>query len=172
VSFEDIYDDFTLSCSIDLIDHEKKVISDFKLTKRYTYEKFDQNSDYAWQLRFNKYLASKSDPKYSDYDLYVIMFLKDFEASFKSDEISPVQYIKVDPLTEADVVEKLNEEVALLNHHIENDTVPEQCSDLWWRHNKKLGKKEPMRCIKYCSYNKVCPHYKPDGRATASVMQW
>ena len=152
--------DYDLSATIDLIDHENKVIADYKFVKRYAFEKFDQYGSYAEQLRFSKYILSKEDPKYKDYDMYLIMFIKDFEESsvFKKKEIYPIQYIKVEDTM--DTEKKIDLMIEYLNKYIEKDEFPDQCSDLFWRRDPHLNRSVPMKCKKYCSYSDFCPYYK------------
>ena len=168
---------WTYSCTIDLIDTDKKVLGDFKLTKRYTYEKFTQDNSYAWQLRFNKFILKQLYPEFADYDMYVIMILKDFEASFKQEQLDPIQYIKVDEVDDEIIMDIIEKDSSLIDEHIKDNSYPEECSDVWWRKYPKghsqAGKSYKSRCVKYCSYNKVCPYYKEPYVSNSDVMeQW
>jgi hypothetical protein len=166
-------DNWCLTCTIDLIDHDQKVIADTKITKRYTYEKFSQDSGYANQLRLNRYIASMVGPMYKDYDMWLMMFLKDYEGTYKTKEIDMLQYIWIDP--NGNILDTVNEHIKVIDEHLENNTIPSEDHCNKWEYGfvqNESGTKEPKKCKKYCSYNKICPYFKEDTRAINIVNSW
>jgi hypothetical protein len=166
-------DDWYLTCTIDLIDHEQKVIADTKITKRYTYEKFSQDSGYANQLRLNKYIASEAGSKCGDYDIWLMMFLKDYEGNYKTKEIDMLQYVWIDP--DYNILDIVDEHIKVIDEHLKNDTIPSEDYCNRWEYGfiqNESGTREPKKCKKYCSYNKICPYFREDTRSVNIVNSW
>lgn len=157
VPFEKEYRGWKLTATIDHIDHKNKIIADFKNVKRYTFEKNDPNSSYAWQLRFGKYLSELN------YDLYNFMFIKNNEEDYryKKEEIDVFQIVKIHDVSENVLLEKIDKLIDILEEGIKTDGKSiQKCKDVWIRKSIS-GKALPMKCVKYCSYNSVCPYYNP-----------
>jgi hypothetical protein len=166
-------DKWYLSCTVDLIDHEQKAIADTKVTKRFTYEKFTQESGYANQLRLNKYIASQVDPKYADYDLWLMLFLKDYEGTYRTKEIDMLQYVWIQP--DDSFLDTVSEHIKVIDEHLAKDTVPDESYCDKWEYGfikNESGTKEPKKCKRYCSYNDICPYYKEDNRSMNVVSSW
>jgi len=156
----EIENDWIISATIDYINFENKTIRDFKVTKRYTYEKFNQDSDYAWQLRMANYILMKNKIIDAPYKMYVSMFLKDPEENYKNKELSTLVYREVDPVPDKEIEAKIKALANEVDSYI-NGSKKEQCKDLWWRNKKVNGTntKIPMRCEKYCDYKNNCEFY-------------
>jgi hypothetical protein len=169
-NFDFIYDKdprWMLSCTIDLIDNKQKVITDFKVTKRYTYKKFKQDSGYAKQLRLNHYIASLASPKLKEYNLWLTMFLKDYEGNYKEKPIDMIQYLYVEKIDDNEFKTFIDDMINNLNHYLDNDLIPPEDSCNKWEFGfiqNPSGTKTPKKCKKYCSYNKICPYFKEDTR--------
>jgi hypothetical protein len=143
-------DEWNASAMLDYINHDKKVIVDFKITKRYTLQKFNQDSGYAQQLRFQKMVS-----KLSDYKIFVAMFLKDYEGDFRSARTKCFNYVEIeDRNIKADVAETMTE----LNYYLDTDTEPPECKNLFW--GREDGKNVRKRCKYYCNYSSICKYYK------------
>jgi len=166
------YKDWIISAETDLIDLENKAIVDFKVTKEYTYKKFNQNHQYAWQVRLQDYIFRKTNTIDNDYDLYVYMFLKDVRQDTRG--IKPINaVIQVNRVDDEEIEAKLDGIIELIDSWLEDESLLTQCSQLWFRKDKD-GNSYPSRCEKYCSYKKVCKFYKENNSFNAQInkLSW
>lgn len=141
--------DYAITGTADMI--TDKCIYDYKLTKNYTVKMWNKEPEthgYTIQLNVLRWILD-GDGSLGDHDMKLVWFLKDANAT--KDEpnmiISKVPKINIEPI----IQEAVNELDGVLD-------VPAKCKDLWPR--KIKGATVNMKCKYYCSYNKVCPHYK------------
>lgn len=146
-----------LTGSIDLLNIKNKEIIDIKVTKSYTIESVFKNTNhqYIWQLSAYRYLCYKHFG--FDFDTKLLFILKDGGFDFKTmRKIESIEIIDIQPKSYVEVERKHNEMVEIL----ERNTIPEQCSDVWYR--KTQAGSIPMKCKTYCVYSNVCKYYKPN----------
>ena len=146
-----------LTGSIDLLSIRDREIIDIKSTKQYTVEKVltEPDHQYIWQLSAYKFLADRYFNM--DFDTKILFVLKDGGYDFRKMVNKPsLELINITPKSHKEVLDKFNNIVEQLS--ILGDEHPQQCKDLWWRKTKNGS--VPVRCMQYCSYNKVCPYYK------------
>jgi len=150
-----LWNDWTITGTADLI--VDGAIYDYKFTKEYSRKmwlKDKENHQYTIQLNTLRYLWKqlpsdiKTEPK-----MYIVWFIKDAkqgEPTMIIDEVPLIKHI------EDILIDATNE----LRQWVENDIEPPVCKDKWTR--KIKGNTVHTKCMYYCSYNKVCPHYNPD----------
>ena len=146
---------WSITGSIDLLNIKDREFFDIKVTKSYTIEKVMKEPDhqYIWQLSVYKYLLEKHFG--FDFNGYLLFVLKDGGFNFKSMRENPsIEIVNPHLKSNEEVEQKFYQIVDILESGIE----PEQCKDLWWRKTKTGSM--PMRCSKYCSYNKYCKYFK------------
>ena len=153
-------EDWTISGTIDYIDFNNKIIRDFKFTKLYTYTNFDQDGGYAWQLNMQNYLAG------GGFKMFVSMFLKDYEGSFKQPRTEALKHVTVQLKSDLDIENKIQTKIDKIESIISNPDSLVACENLWWGKEKVNGEtvSVPKKCKYYCSYGAhgLCPFYKPN----------
>ncbi|MHA1691824.1 MAG: PD-(D/E)XK nuclease family protein [Candidatus Heimdallarchaeaceae archaeon] len=144
-----------LTGTIDLISKEgdKVVLSDHKLTKQYASkmikEAIRKNQPNSYITQLNAYRLMYDE----NAEMKLELFLKDQnilkdEPAYEQIQVPVLNGIEQ---TAVDITNKLQE-------YLDNKTVPEICSDLWWR---KVGNSSiKTRCKFYCNVKNVCPYYQ------------
>lgn len=152
---------WSFSGTIDILDHETKTIYDVKVVKKYRIEKLrkeEPDDPYIWQLNAYRYMLCRLGVNYRN--MKVIGLSCDAGFDFRSGKMTNVLNIVDVPLIEdAYIEDRFNEQAKILNDHIAMDTPPEKCKDTWPR--KVNGKTIPVRCVAYCDYSSLCPHFNP-----------
>jgi len=148
-------DGWFLTGSIDRVDVSKRELTDIKVTKTYAIEKMkkDDSEAYKWQLSAYRYLMKKNTG--DDYKCFIEAWNKQggFDVR-KGVDIPSVERVKIEPYSYEEVETKFKE----LKQFVELGS-EKQCDDVFLR--KVKGNTVPLRCLKYCSYNKVCKYYNP-----------
>lgn len=147
---------WTLTGEIDQIDMKNKVIIDNKLSTQTALKKVmteGQSHNYAIQLGAYKFLAHK---QYNDHFTGALAFVDKSASYFKPTTGDTMNYLNVDTCSYEEIESLAISKTDELQQYLDNDIVPEKCSDLF--PFKSKGYTRPMRCIYYCSYNQVCPY--------------
>lgn len=136
-------DDYTITGTADLI--LDGCIYDYKFTKNYTLKKWREDKEgntYTKQLNVLRWLSG------DDLDMKLIFFLKDANDAKAEPHIviEDVPVIDIEPV----IQQAVNDLKSVLDQ-------PPKCKDVWMR--KINGVNKPSRCMFYCSYSDVCPHY-------------
>ena len=155
-----------LTGTIDLISKEgdKVVLSDHKLTKSYASkmikEAIRKNQPNSYITQLNAYRLMYDE----NAEMQLEIFCKDQNILKNEPAYEQIQVPVLNGIeqTAVDITNKLQE-------HIDNETIPEQCSDLWWRKIKGISK--PTRCDNYCSVKNSCPYYKKHNSSPHSIAR-
>ena len=161
----------------DLIDHENKVVIDYKFEMNYAYRmhfKEGPDSPYNMQGACYSWLCHDKDPlgivTNLDYEFHLMSFITDHSPIKKDHPAEAIQVTQMpiydNLLFESKMLAKTNE----LEHAINSKTPPVECDDVWWR--SVNGIKVRTRCEYYCKYKDVCPYVTKHSSAKARVASW
>ncbi len=148
-------DDLFLTGSIDRIDIINKEIIDIKVTKTYAIKKMIEGTSeaYRWQLSAYRYLMYRETG--DDFKCFIEAWDKQGGYDVrKGEDIPTKQKIEIEPYSYEQVKARFRKLVEFVKKGVEK-----QCDDVFLR--KIKGKTVPLKCLKYCSYNKVCKFYNP-----------
>lgn len=158
-------DGMLVSGSPDLIDTKDKIIYDYKTSKNYSKKMLAKEGKYhryAIQLAIYKWLISPTLGE--DYTCKILWIMKDSSAP-KGEPVFVEQEIEI--MTMSEIQDYMSEKIKVLNAY-DKDNMPSKCKDLWTRNiNKSLVN---TKCHYYCSYKKVCPHFKSSTKE--SIAAW
>ena len=161
---------WTITGTADLITKtgDQYTIYDYKLTKLYSgkiiKDAIRKNQPNGYITQLNAYRLMFDYGINQDSSAMLSMFYKD-QNILKNDvayEEIQVPVLNGIEQTAVDITNKLQE-------HIDNKTVPEICSDLWWRKIKNTS--VPTRCDNYCSVKNSCPYYKKHNSSPHSIAR-
>jgi len=144
-----------LSGTADRIDLNNDVIVDTKVTKTYTIDMIKKEPMHQYRLQLNglRILAEYWYKK--PFKMLLEIFNKQGGYDVRSGETIPdLTYIEVEKIDDDIVLSNINDLIQFIENGVE-----QKCSDVWLR--KVKGDIIPLRCLKYCSYNKVCKFYNP-----------
>ena len=77
---------------------------------------------------------------------------------FKANKNDQLTFINVNTHSLEDIEQLLLDKTNELQHFIDLDVAPNQCSNLF-PYKRKGGTTRMMRCIYYCDQNRNCPYY-------------
>jgi len=156
---------WTITGSIDLIDHEYNTIFDHKVTNTKSIikiKKEGKDHPYALQLGVYKWLLSKE----SDIEYKSVITAFDKQASkFNQESLDMLQFIPIDTYSPEEIEKLLTAATDDLVTYMETSAEPAQCDtkSLMWYKKPGTDKSVPMRCKFFCSYKLVCPYYSIKG---------
>lgn len=153
------HDGWTITGTPDLIDYENGILYDYKTGKNYSkkmLEKEGKYHSYAIQLAIYKWLIGE------EFDAKILWLMKDSSAPKREPDIL-LQDVETMDFNEISAF--ITEKIKMIEAY--GDNMPDKCKDLWPRKiNKVLVN---TKCKFYCSYNKVCPHYRSNPVEASSV---
>ena len=184
---------WVLSGTADVIirDSVKKtvLIGDYKVVKIYRFldpkskniKKDFSDDQYATQLNVLSllFMNDEANKDFKPPRKYILPLFKDANALKGEFTWNPIEIPKLKKrevinenleVVKADGDEALlieiKAEMARIDKHLENGTMPDKCDNLWWGYHNK--KKIPKRCVFYCDHGKEgrCPHYTKDMKIT------
>ncbi len=163
----------------DLIDHEERVVVDYKFEMNYAYKMhFKDGPDAAYNMQgacyswlcHDKDLSVSPHPINLDYDFHIMSFITDHSPIKKDHPAEAIQVTHVPTYDNATFEKMMTEKTSILEGYINSKTPPPECPDLWWRNVN--GKKVRTRCAYYCKFNNVCPYYTKAAKVVTNVSAW
>ena len=157
----------------DAIDHEEKVVIDYKFEMAYAYKlHLKEGPDHTYNMQGACYSWLCDDPVEGnlDYDFHIMSFLTDWSPIKKDHPAEAIQATHMPIYSNADFEQMMIHKTDTLQAHIDAGRTPDQCDDLWWR--VVNGTRIPTRCHFYCKYKDVCPYTSTYGTAKANVASW
>ncbi len=160
---------WTISGETDQFDKVRKVIFDNKVTTATAIAKVrseGKDNGYALQMGVYKFLMLKEHGEL--YPAVLPMVDKSF-SYFKTNKNDQLTFVEVDTYTPDEIEQKLLDATNELQHYIDLDITPDQCSNLWFL--KRKGQPAiKMRCRHYCDQSDNCPHYDSDYHDVNKLM--
>jgi len=163
----------------DLIDHENKVVIDYKFEMNYAYRMhFKEGPDasynmqgacYSWLCHDND-LSVSPHPINLDYEFHIMSFITDHSPIKKDHPAEAIQVTQMPIHDNYNFQEIMFHKTNELESHINTGVPPPECDDVWWR--SVNGKKVRTRCEFYCKYKDVCPYVTTHSTQAANVASW
>ena len=145
----------------DLIDMNTKTIHDYKMIKNFPIKKIKEEgieNSYVQQLNVYRILAENEFN--TKFNTSILAFNKEGGINTRTGDLIPsYEEISLPKIEDKIIINMALEKTNIVQEHIDNDTIPEKCEDVWLRKIKQ--KTVPMKCAFYCSYSNECPHYNP-----------
>jgi len=162
----------------DLIDHEERVVVDYKFEMNYAYKmhfKDGPDAPYNMQGACYSWLChdihpGRAEPVNLDYDFHIMSFITDHSPIKKDHPAEAIQVTHMPTWTNKKFEQIMVEKTDELEHHIKSGVAPNECDDVWWRNVN--GKKVRTRCEYYCKYKDVCPYVTTHSSKAANVASW
>jgi hypothetical protein len=157
----ELHNKWRLTGTIDIVNAKEGFILDWKnvIKERIVDEikKDGKYSNYSLQLGAYKALMEKKYNK--PFKSFIYGFDND-QSYFKKDAPDNHTYLlEIETLNSDEILELALEKTNELQGYIDDERMPEQCSNLMW--SRKYGKKAvPIGCKRYCNVSSGCPHYK------------
>jgi hypothetical protein len=106
-----------------------------------------------------------------DYEIKLFTMSPDAGFNFRNGTKTPIlQIIKAPEIDPKEILDHACKMTNELERYIDTGAIPPKCDEVWPR--KVKGKTIPVRCVQYCSYRDVCPHYNPKEETSLSGMGW
>ncbi len=160
----------------DLIDHEDRVVVDYKFEMNYAYKmhfKDGPDAPYNMQGACYSWLCCDDGPAGIvdlDYDFHIMSFITDHSPIKKDHPAEAIQVTHMPIYDNTTFGQKMLEKTNKLENHINMGLVPDECDDVWFR--KVNGVTIKTRCAYYCKFSSVCPYYSTMSKTTARVASW
>jgi hypothetical protein len=139
---------WTLTGTIDMVDHINEEIHDYKLSKTYAAKmvKKEMTHTYRFQLNAYKYLLNKP------YSMVLDFFMKDQKPL---DGERAYEIITVNDIDSFEY--KLVSITDELQGYLDRNEEPPKC-DEWLIYSRKLKTTINQKCLLYCDVSHLCPH--------------